>query len=161
MADTASDAYMVNDFFKTGRNGTAYSLLGMVGANLLYQLLLVTIQTNGLKKDRWKKRFLEILSVVTFSKPGLDAYRVAGGAEQEPGANVNPLMEMTATKMGELVFEALPGLCLQLVALLRAKDRGSVPAIASLLTSTASTALTATTLFWDNVSSLPSITVIP
>jgi hypothetical protein len=161
MADTASDAYMINDFFKTGRDGTAYSLLGMVGANIFCQLALVFVQTNGLKKDRWKKRFLDILSVVTFSKPGLDAYRVASGSEQEPGASVSPLLEMTATKMMELVFEALPGLCLQLVALLRAKDRGGLPAIASLLISTASTALTATTLFWDNVSSLPSITVIP
>jgi hypothetical protein len=59
---------------------------------------------------------------------------------------------MSATKLGELVFEALPGLCLQLVALLRAEDKSDVSAIVSLLISTASTALTATTLFYDNVS---------
>jgi hypothetical protein len=142
---------MIDEFFKTDRTGPAKALLGMVGGNLAFQLGLVVIQTHGLKKNKWKKRFYEILSVVTFSKPGLDAYRVASGADQEPGAAVDPLVEMSATRIGELVFEALPGLILQLVALLRAKDKGNVSAIVSLLISTSSTALTATTLFWDTV----------
>jgi hypothetical protein len=155
MADTASDAYMINDFFNTGRSGTAKALLGMVGANLLYQSLVVYVQTTGLKKNRWKAMIFGILSIVTFSKPGVDAYRVASGAEQESGAALQPLLEMTATKLGELVFEALPGLILQLVAFLRAEDKGDVSAIVSLLISSASTALTATTVFYDNVSPPP------
>ncbi|GMI41305.1 hypothetical protein TeGR_g14147 [Tetraparma gracilis] len=150
MADTASDAFMINDFFNTDRAGTAKTLVGMVGANLLAQLLLVFVQTNGLKKNKWKKIFFEILSVVTFSKPGVDAYRVAAGLDKVPGAPLDPLTEMTGTKMAELVCESLPGLVLQLVAFLRAGDKGDVSAIVSLLISTASTALTATTLFYDN-----------
>jgi hypothetical protein len=161
MADTASDAYMINDFFNTGRSGTAKSLLAMVGANLTFQLLLVVVQTNGLKKDRRKKRFLEILSVVTFTKPGVDAYRVASGAETEPGASFDPLIEMTSTKIGELVFEALPGLCLQLVAFLRSTNKGAYSAIFSLLISVVSTALTATTIFWDNVRVFHPLLLIP
>ncbi|GMI36316.1 hypothetical protein TeGR_g6771 [Tetraparma gracilis] len=148
MADTASDAYMINNFFNSGRAGTAKALLGMVGANLLCQSLVVYVQTAGLKKNRWRATIFEILSVVTFSKPGLDAYRVASGAEQESA--MPPLMEMTSTKISELVCEGLPGLILQLVALLRAENKGDVSAIVSLLISSASTALTATTIFYDN-----------
>ncbi|GMI36343.1 hypothetical protein TeGR_g8049, partial [Tetraparma gracilis] len=52
------------------------------------------------------------------------------------------------TVVGELFFEAIPGLVLQLVALLNAKKMSTV-AIGSILISTVSTALTATTMFWD------------
>ena len=57
-----------------------------------------------------------ILSVVSFTKPGWDAHRLASGAEMQPGAVVDPLEEAMATKMGEVVFEAVPGLVIQLVA---------------------------------------------
>ncbi|GMI26772.1 hypothetical protein TeGR_g1918, partial [Tetraparma gracilis] len=106
------------------------------------------IQTQGLKEKKWRTTLFEMLSVVSFVKPGLDAHRVASGAEQLPGAAVSPLAEMIYTKGGELFFEAIPGLVLQLVALLNA-DQASNVAIGSILISTASTALTATTLFWD------------
>jgi hypothetical protein len=79
---------------------------------LLTRFLLATrryAQTHGLKKDKWRTALFEMLSVLTFTKPGLDAYRVASGAEQLPGAAVNPLVEMVYTKAGELTFEAIPG----------------------------------------------------
>ncbi|GMI38189.1 hypothetical protein TeGR_g3348 [Tetraparma gracilis] len=148
-ADAVSDAYMINEFYVMGKVGTANGLLAMVGANLGYQALMVFIQTQGLKKDKWRTALFEMLAVVTFSKPGLDAYRVASGAEQLTGAAMNPLMEMIYVKGGELVFEAIPGLILQLVALLSAEER-KTSAYISILISTASTALTATTMFWDN-----------
>jgi hypothetical protein len=55
---------------------------------------------------------------------------------------------MVYTKAGELVFEAIPGLVVQLVAALTA-EKNTTSAYVSLLISTASAALTATTLFWD------------
>ena len=67
------------------------------------------LQTQGLKKDRWKTALLDALSVVTFVKPGVDAYRVASGAVKLPGAALVPLVEMMCTKTGELFFEAIPG----------------------------------------------------
>jgi hypothetical protein len=42
-------------------------------------------------------------------KPGVEAFRVASGAEQENGAAFTPLIEMMITKCGELFFEAIPG----------------------------------------------------
>ncbi|GMI30077.1 hypothetical protein TeGR_g6475 [Tetraparma gracilis] len=148
-ADAISDAYMINEFYVMGKMGTANGLLAMVGANLGFQVLIVFAQTQGLKKDKLRTALFEMLSVITFTKPGLDAYRVASGAEQPTGAAMNPLMEMIYTKGGELVLEAIPGLVLQLVALLSVKERAT-SAYISIAISTASTALTATTLFWDN-----------
>ncbi|GMI19434.1 hypothetical protein TeGR_g7143 [Tetraparma gracilis] len=148
-ADALSDAYMINEFYVMGKVSTANGLMAMVGANLGFQVLVVFIQTQGLKKDKWRTALVEMLSVVTFTKPGLDAYRVASGAEQLPGAAASPLMEMLYVKGGELFFEAIPGLVLQLVAVLLAKER-STSAYVSIWISTASTALTATTMFWDN-----------
>jgi hypothetical protein len=108
-ADALSDAYMINEFYKMGNTFTANGLLAMVGGNLAFQVIVVFIQTQGLKKDKWRTALVEMLSVITFTKPGLDAYRVASGAEQRPGAAVSPLIEMIYTKGSELVFEAIPG----------------------------------------------------
>jgi hypothetical protein len=108
-ADAISDAYMINEFYVMRKVSTANGLLAMVGANLGYQVLIVYGQTQGLKKDKWRTALVEMLSVITFTKPGLDAYRVASGAEQLTGAAMNPLMEMIYTKGGELVLEAIPG----------------------------------------------------
>ncbi|GMI20900.1 hypothetical protein TeGR_g4684 [Tetraparma gracilis] len=147
-ADGLSDAYMIKTFNDMGDTANAKGLLAMVGANLAIQGLIVYAQCQGLKKNRWRTALFEMLTVVSFVKPGIDAYRVASGAEQLPGAAASPLVEMIWTKGGELFFEAIPGLVLQLVALLNAEQVSNV-AIGSILMSTASTALTATTMFWD------------
>jgi hypothetical protein len=68
--DMLSDVYMVDVYFTTGRMGTANSLLAMVGANIAYQLGLIFLQTYNLKRNKWKTILFEILSVVTFTKPG-------------------------------------------------------------------------------------------
>jgi hypothetical protein len=108
-ADALSDAYMIKTFYDLGDTGTAKGLLAMVGANVAYQTIIVYVQAHGLKKDKWRTMLFEMLTVITFLKPGFDAYRVASGAEQLPGAVLNPLTEMVGTKGGELVFEAIPG----------------------------------------------------
>ncbi|GMI21527.1 hypothetical protein TeGR_g3935 [Tetraparma gracilis] len=147
-ADALSDAYMIKTFYDMGDTANAKGLLAMVGANLAFQGIIVYAQVQGLKKNKWKTMLFEMLTVVSFVKPGIDAHRVASGAEQLPGASFDPLTEMILTKNGELFFEAIPGLVLQLVALLSAKQMSQV-AIGSILMSLASTALTATTMFWD------------
>ncbi|GMI39819.1 hypothetical protein TeGR_g13927, partial [Tetraparma gracilis] len=55
---------------------------------------------------------------------------------------------MAYTKGGELVFEAIPGLVLQLIAALNAKEN-TTSVFVSVVISTASAALTGTTIFWD------------
>ena len=107
--DGLSDAYMIKTFFDMGDMGAGKGLLAMVSANVCTQLLIVYVQTHGLKKKRWRTTLFEVLTVVTFVKPGVDAHRVASGTEQVPGASLSPLTEMMFTKGAELSFEGIPG----------------------------------------------------
>ena len=107
--DMISDVYMVDLYYKTGRPGTANALMGMVGANVAFQIVVTYAKCHSMKKNKWKTMLFEMLTVVLFVKPGVDAHRVASGAEQLPGASVNPLTEMIFIKGGELMFEAIPG----------------------------------------------------
>ena len=146
--DLVSDSYMIRTFLKTGRSGAGYALVCMVGGNLVFQLLFVIGQTAGLTKNKWRTMFIDILSVVSFTKPGWDAHRLASGAERQPGALVDPLAEAMATKICEMVFEGVPGLVVQLVAFMQAEDT-TTSAVISLLISLGSTAMTSTVLFYD------------
>ncbi|GMI53424.1 hypothetical protein TeGR_g3564 [Tetraparma gracilis] len=147
-ADGLSDAYMTKTFYDMGDSGTANGLLAMIGANLAFQCFIIWVQNHGVKKKKRGAMMLEMLTAIAFVKPGVDAHRVASGAEQVQGAPVSPLQEMLFTKCGELFFEAIPGLILQAFALLMA-ERQSNAAVVSIFVSVASTALTATTIFWD------------
>jgi hypothetical protein len=146
--DLFSDGAVVTEYFLADENDAAWALLAMVGWNTLCQLALTIVQTSGLKKDKRKTMALESLAVLTFLKPGIDAYRVASGAEQQPGSPLSPMMEMTCSRTCELVFEALPGMILQSVVLLGKKEK-TMTAIGSLLISAASAAMTSTTSFFD------------
>jgi hypothetical protein len=61
---------MVKIYYDTGRPGTANALLGMVGGSLFFQLIVVYAQNHNLKKNKWKIMFIELLSIITFLKPG-------------------------------------------------------------------------------------------
>ena len=74
---------------------------------------------------------------------GLDAYYVASGADAKDGATLEPLHEMAVTRICEMVFEALPGLVLQLMVLITAKEK-KARAVVSVLLSAASAAMTGT-----------------
>ena len=148
MMDMVSDSYMMRIFFTTGRSGAGYALVGMVSGNLVFQLIVVVLQTVGLMKNKWRTMFIEILSVVSFTKPGWDAYLLASGAEKQPGALLDPLTEAMATKISEMVFEGVPGLLIQLAPFMQAEDK-TTSAVISLLISLWSTAMTSTVLFYD------------
>jgi hypothetical protein len=108
-ADALSDAFMIKTFFDMGDTGNAKGLLAMVGANLAWQTFVVYAQVQGLKKEKWRTAIFQLLAVVSFCKPGVDAHRVASGAERLPGAALSPIVEMIIVKGGELFFEAIPG----------------------------------------------------
>ncbi|GMI24873.1 hypothetical protein TeGR_g5923 [Tetraparma gracilis] len=148
IADMASDAVVIMDFNSKGQTGFAVALMGMIGANMLLNSFIIWVQTSGLKKDKFRTMIFELMTIVTFTKPGVDAWRVASGVEQAPGATLSPLIEMFASKSAEMFCEAIPGLVLQAIAYLQAPEKTFVMT-ASLLTSALSTAMTSTTLFYD------------
>ncbi|GMI22703.1 hypothetical protein TeGR_g13156 [Tetraparma gracilis] len=150
-SDMVSDGVIVADYFRTGRTGFAYALLAMVGANMLFNLLFTWVQTRGIKKGRLRKVAFEVAATLTCTKPGLDAWKVASGAEQQPGAPFTPLVEMAAAKAAEVATEGVPGLVLQLFAVLMSssKERSTL-ALLSIAISAASTGLAGTSIFYDS-----------
>jgi hypothetical protein len=73
--DMLSDAYMAHVYFDTGRPGTAYALLGMVGGSLFFQAIIVLAQNRNIKQNKWKTILIELLSIITFVKPGETSLR--------------------------------------------------------------------------------------
>ena len=51
-------------------------------------------------------------------KPGIDAYRVEMGKSKDEGAIVNARAEMSFAKTIEMICESIPGIVIQLMALL-------------------------------------------
>jgi hypothetical protein len=146
--DMISDTVIIVDYYNTGRNGYAVLLVGMVLGNICTQLILVYIQTRGIGSSRWRTFFFDSLAVVAFVKPGLDAWRVASGEEQRPGAALDPLVEMTMSKAVEMAFEGIPGMVVQCIAFVESKEKSAM-AILSLLISAASTGMTSTVISFD------------
>jgi len=109
MADMLSDTIVILDFRRTGNMHYASLLMGMIGWNIMLQLGIAFLQTVGVKKGRAKAFLFEALAIVTFTKPGLDAWRVASGAEKPTRAMGDPLSEMFGNKMAEMFAEAIPG----------------------------------------------------
>lgn len=148
LLDMMSDTVMIRNLFKTGQSEFAYPMIGMIGANVGVQLLMTVVQNVGLKKDRAKSLAVDVLSIVTLTKPGLDVWRVASGADQKEGAPLPPLSEMFVGRAAEVVCEAIPAMVLQVVALLRAKEK-TTTAVVSVFISAASAGMTGTSMFFD------------
>ena len=58
------------------------------------------------------------LLVLSYLKPGVDAWKVASGAAQDEHSEFDPQMEMLFCKGTELVTESIPGTILQMSAFL-------------------------------------------
>ena len=103
LLDITTDIYMIYQFLTSEEEGQAtfgYINLLMVGASLLIQLIIVYGQNHekGMKKVAY-----EILTVLLFIKPAVDAFRVASGAEMEKGSVGDPMTELVVIKANEMV----------------------------------------------------------
>jgi hypothetical protein len=148
LLDMMSDTVMIRNLFMTGQSEFAYPMIVMIGANIGVQLLIAVVQNVGLKKDRAKSLAVDMLSIVTLTKPGLDVWRVASGADQKEGAPLPPLSEMFVGRASEVVCEAIPAMVLQVMALLRAKEK-TTTAVVSVFISAASAGMTGASMFFD------------
>ncbi|GMI24347.1 hypothetical protein TeGR_g5808 [Tetraparma gracilis] len=146
--DMVSDSVVIIDYYATDRSGYATLLVGMVLGNLFFQVLLVYGQTRGIGTSRLRTFFLDSLAVVSFVKPGLDAWRVSSGQEQLPGAAFDPLAEMMVSKFLEVAFEGIPGMVVQCIAFVESEKKSKM-AILSLLISAGSTGMTSTVITFD------------
>jgi len=109
IGDMISDIWVIISYLRIGNTSGAYSLIAMIGTSLSAQLLITVGQNH--KKSKWVL-LRELLYVVTFLKPAVDAYRVATGHQDEVSV-MSPLVEMAMGKGTELAFESIPGGLLQ------------------------------------------------
>ena len=109
--DIISDVYMIVVFLGSEETrGVAHVNIACVALSLLTQLWLVWLVN---RKRSWRRIAREVMYVLCFVKPGIDAARVAAGNENDDGlAGMDPLSELAYSKMAEMVFESIPaGAC--------------------------------------------------
>lgn len=117
----------------------------MVALTLILQLVGVWVNMrNGPRRESVK----EMLIVVSCVKPGVNAYRVANGTQKPAGHALFSLdIELTCTKIFEIVCESIPGSVLQSSALLKASKEGySNQAIFSIIVSALTTGYSTATI---------------
>jgi len=89
--DMITDAGVIISYKASGNKVGANSLIAMIGSSLAAQILSTYVQNHNKSK---RVILREFAFVVTFLKPGVDAYRVATGHEDEE-AVMSPLMEVS------------------------------------------------------------------
>ena len=107
---------MVTEYFGQGERNYAFATIGSISLNLLFQSLIAFMQ-NRAKAPR--RQLKEQIYVWTMIKPGVDAWRVASGSLKEQGQIIDALSEFSYNKGAELVSEAIPGVIIQLAAIMR------------------------------------------
>ena len=142
--DMITDAGVINTYRASGNTAGAYSLMAMIGSNMAVQLLITYGQNK--KKSRWEI-LREFAFVVTFLKPGVDAFRVATGLVDEH-ATYNPLVEMALGKGAELAFESIPGGLLQAYFFINSPEKTGFLLI-SILISTLTTGFASAMISYD------------
>jgi hypothetical protein len=101
-------------------------------------------------KHRGKLAVLkEIFLVLTCLKPAVEIWRLAHGAEHDPGAPMEPKVAMFMGKVTERVLESIPAAILQSVTLLDHADARSAWAVASIVIACVATAFVATTIAFN------------
>ena len=102
--DMITDTNMIMQFLKQGQASAAYATIAMIALNLSVQLFVVYAQN---KRKRRAVILFEMLIVLSFLKPGVDAYRVIKGGEKDPLLTMDPLTEMTMSKLLEVGLESV------------------------------------------------------
>ena len=143
--DMATDVFVIVGYMgRVETKGYGWSLLGMVVASMVLQLLIVFVQNKGKPWVMAK----ELLIVVTLMKPAVDAYRVASGHEMDEHHVFDVKTELVATKGIEMIAESIPGCLLQLYVLLKVKDV-SRAAVGSVIVSAITTGFSSASISFE------------
>jgi len=142
--DMITDTGVISSYRASGNTSEAYALMAMIGSSIAVQLLITYTQNR--KKSKWVI-LRELAFVVTFLKPGVDAYRVATGHEDDDTA-VNPLLEMALGKGTELAFESVPGGLLQAYVFINSPEK-TLFLLISILISTLTTGFVSAMISYD------------
>lgn len=145
--DILSDIVVTKMYYDTGMTGTANVTAGLLVLSTFLQCFCVYLNYNQAGKRTLLRELLIALCLV---KPLADAYRVSQGKVQEPGEVFSPLSEMLCTKMVELFGESIPGLVVQVFALVSAEsNEGHAVALTSIVLSAFSTGFASSMISYD------------
>jgi len=143
--DMATDIFVIMGYVgKEKTKGYGWSLLGMIVASMVIQLLMVFAQNKGKPWVIAK----EALIVLTAMKPAVDASRVVSGHEMEEHHAWDAKTELVFTKGIEMVCESIPGCLLQLYVLLKVRNV-SRATVGSVLVSAMTTGFNSATISFE------------
>ena len=147
LTDMVTDIVMVVTYFKQDQNIFAYATIACVAVCIAIQAAVVLAQYQKASRQR---QLFEVALVLSFAKPVLDTYRVCSGKEQDVEQTFDPLLELVLGKGTELIFESIPGSIIQTYAYIsQDRSKRSTVALASLLTSMATTAYVSVSIAYD------------
>lgn len=146
ISDKFTDFFMIYEFYSVGELGFASAIAISLLSNITLQLLTVFILYRKMSLCRLLK---EMAFVVTFTKAGVDAYRVVKD-EHEVGVIMYPTTEMVFTKASKLLSEAIPGTLIQTYAILTGSKVDNASAMMfSLVISILAASYTSTAMSFD------------
>ena len=144
--DMATDIFVIVGYMgKEETKGYGWSLLWMIVASMVLQLLVVFVQN---RKKPWAMA-KEVLNVLTGLKPGLDCARVCLGREMEDHHVFDAKVELVATKGVEMVCESIPGALLQLYVLLKQSDTVTRATVGSVIVSAMTTGFSSASMSFE------------
>jgi len=152
VTDLATDLVVLKQFWDGGEEALAFrnASLASLSASIGLQLVMVLLQN---RKKGLRRMLNECLIVVTGFKAPWDAYKVSIGAEQEIDTVGDPMLELTTNKCIELFAESIPGIIIQLSAIVRTINVGekevTMTAYLSLLVSLLTTGFISATMSYD------------
>ena len=152
VTDLATDIVILREFWNGGSSRLAFrnAQLASLVSSFVLQLMVTALVQH--RKKGLKRILTECLIVLTGGKGPVDAYRIASGAEQEKDDAFSPMLDLVVTKSIELFAESIPGIIIQLSAIVSTINSGSavtMTAYLSLLVSLLTTSFTSATISYD------------
>ena len=144
--DLATDVYITYTFWSDGKESFFRLSIAMLSVSMSLGIFFVSLQN---QKVGFKKVFAEVLLLIFGLKAGADAFRVVSGAKMQEGQVIEPLMELTLMRALEMFAEAIPGVIIQLSAILSSDGKLSIAAIVSLIASALTTGFGSASLSYD------------
>mmetsp|Transcript_15759 Transcript_15759/g.32362 ORF Transcript_15759/g.32362 Transcript_15759/m.32362 type:complete len:676 (+) Transcript_15759:137-2164(+) len=146
MTDLATDIYVTVEFWRGKKYGYFYASLASLLVSMIMQMYFVWSNYRPLGKIRAAR---ECSWILVGLKPAVDAYNVASGKEWEVGTHFPPLQEMGTMKTTEMFAEAIPGVIIQLMAIITSKEGDNTLAWLSVAVSVFTTGFGSATVSYD------------
>ncbi|GMH64810.1 hypothetical protein TL16_g04049 [Triparma laevis f. inornata] len=151
LSDLITDLIVLRQYWEGGEK-----IMKHRNASLACLVTSIALQLLGVVFQNRKKGMLRILKemvyVFTSLKAPVDASRVAMGAEKEKDTEMDPMTEMTLSKVTEMFAESIPGALIQTSATLSTLRSGEIVSTAaylSLLSSLLTTGFVSATISYD------------